>query len=60
LKEKLFKQISENICKDCTTISKEIRKYLITKNVGGKVNSLMIVFIEKIVNLKKKIDYAID
>lgn len=35
LKEKLsFKQIAENIGKDCTTISKEIKKHLVFKNVG--------------------------
>lgn len=36
LKENLsFKQISENIGKDCTTISKEIRTHLVFKDVGA-------------------------
>lgn len=35
LKEKLsFKQIAENIGKDCTTISKEIKKHLVFINIG--------------------------
>lgn len=37
LKEKLsFKQIGENIYKDCTTISKEIRNHFIVKNIDGQ------------------------
>ena len=37
LKKKLsFKQIGENIGKDCTTVSKEIKKHIIFKNIGAQ------------------------
>lgn len=37
LKKKLsFKQIGENIGKDCTTVSKEIKNHVIFKNIGAQ------------------------
>lgn len=62
-----FKKIGIILNKDCTSISKEVRKHITIKELAPKLNLLIIVFIEiivikkeyaKIIVFNLKIDFA--